>query len=81
VKIDYRNGHCTAEEARKRLDAIEDTSLKLAQFTNMGRSRDELHPGLHSFPLGKYLIYYLPISGGIEIVRVLHGMMDLDALF
>jgi len=27
------------------------------------------------------LIFYMPISGGIEIVRVLHGMMDIDAFF
>jgi toxin ParE1/3/4 len=47
----------------------------------MGRNRDELHPGLQSFPVGKYLIFYMPIHGGIEIVRVLHGMMDIDALF
>ena len=30
---------------------------------------------------GKYLIFYMPINGGIVIVRVLHGMMDIDALF
>jgi len=46
-----------------------------------GRKRDELHPGLKSFPVGMYLIFYLPISGGIQIVRVLHGMMDIDAYF
>lgn len=47
----------------------------------MSRHRDELHPGLQSFPVGKYLIFYMPIRGGIEIVRVLHGMMDIDAFF
>ncbi len=47
----------------------------------MGRNRDELYPGLQSFPVGKYLIFYMPISGGIEIIRVLHGMMDIDAFF
>ena len=67
--------------ADKLLDEIEETSRKLARFTNMGRNRDELHPGLKSFPVGMYLIFYLPISGGIEIVRVLHGMMDIDTFF
>jgi len=62
------------------LDEIEETSRKLARFTNMGRNRDELHPGLRSFPVGKYLIFYLPINGGLEIVRVLHGMRDIDIL-
>ncbi len=63
------------------LDEIEETCRKLARFTSMGRNRDELHPGLLSFPVGKYLIFYMPINGGIEIVRVLNGMMDIDAFF
>lgn len=69
------------DNADKSLDEIEETCRKLARFANMGRNRDNLHPGLQSFPVGKYLIFYLPINDGIEIVRVLHGMMDLDALF
>jgi toxin ParE1/3/4 len=47
----------------------------------MGRNRDELYPGLKSFPVGKYIIFYLPISGGLEIVRILHGMRDIDIFF
>lgn len=67
--------------ADKLLDEIEETSRKLARFKHMGRNRDELYPGLQSFPVSKYLIFYMSISGGIEIIRVLHGMMDIDAFF
>ncbi len=67
--------------ADKFIDEIETTCRKIAQFTSMGKNRDELHPGLQSFPVSKYLIFYMPINGGIEIIRVLHGMMDIDALF
>ena len=67
--------------ADKFIDEIEAICRKLARFKSMGRNRDELHPGLQSFPVGKYLIFYMPITGGIEIIRVLHGMMDIDALF
>jgi toxin ParE1/3/4 len=63
------------------LDKIGERCQTLAQFPNMGLSRDELHPGLRSLPVGKYLIFYIPIEGGIEIVRVLPGMMDIDAVF
>ncbi len=69
------------DSADKLLDEIAETSSKLAQFKNMGRNRGELHRGLRSFPVGRYLIFYMPIPDGIEIVRVLHGMMDIDALF
>ena len=67
--------------ADKFIDEIETTCRQLARFTGMGKNRDELHPGLQSFPVSKYLIFYMPINGGIEIIRVLHGMMDIDALF
>ena len=67
--------------ADKLIDEIKATCRKLARFTSMGRNRDELHPGLQSFPVSKYLIFYMSINGGIEIIRVLHGMMDIDALF
>jgi toxin ParE1/3/4 len=30
---------------------------------------------------GKYLIFYLPLEDGIEIVRVLHGPRDVQSLF
>ncbi|MEK7702633.1 MAG: type II toxin-antitoxin system RelE/ParE family toxin [Nitrospirota bacterium] len=73
--------HDNPDSADKLFDEIAETSSKLAQFKNMGRSRDELHLGLRSFPVGRYLIFYMPIPDGIEIVRVLHGMMDIDALF
>jgi toxin ParE1/3/4 len=36
---------------------------------------------LRSLPVGNYLIFYLPIPDGIEVVRVLPGMRDIDAFF
>lgn len=47
----------------------------------MGKNRDELHPGLRSFPVGKHIIFYLINPGKIVIARVLHGARDLPTLF
>jgi toxin ParE1/3/4 len=47
----------------------------------MGRTRDELAPGIRSFPFSRYLLFYLPISDGIDVVRVLHGARDVDTVF
>ncbi|HLP91141.1 MAG TPA: type II toxin-antitoxin system RelE/ParE family toxin [Nostocaceae cyanobacterium] len=47
----------------------------------MGRSRYELLPGLRSFPVGSYLIFYFPINQSIEVIRVLHGARDIAKLF
>ncbi len=47
----------------------------------MGKNRDQLYPGLKSFPVGMYLIFYIPMNDGNEIVRILHGKMDINAFF
>jgi toxin ParE1/3/4 len=36
---------------------------------------------LRSSPVGSYLVFYLPLPDGIEVIRVLHGSRDLDRLF
>jgi toxin ParE1/3/4 len=47
----------------------------------MGRLWDELVPPLRSFPIGRYLIFYRPVNNGIQIMRVVSGYRDLDAIF
>ena len=69
------------DAADRLLDRIDEQCRTLAQFPKMGKSRDELTPDLRSFPVGKYLVFYLAIDEGIEVVRVLSGMRDIDALF
>ena len=55
------------------LESIDDKCATLATSPLMGRIRDELLPGIRSFPVGHYVIFYQPIEDGIEVVRVLHG--------
>jgi toxin ParE1/3/4 len=47
----------------------------------MGRARQELAASLRSFPFGRYVIFYVPIENGINVVRVLHSARDIDAVF
>ena len=47
----------------------------------LGRARDELAPGLRCMAFGRYVVFYVPLQYGIDIVRVLHGSRDLDASF
>jgi toxin ParE1/3/4 len=44
-----------------------------------GRARDDLAPTIRSFPVGNYIIFYLLLSDGIEVIRVLHGRQDIDS--
>jgi toxin ParE1/3/4 len=67
--------------ADRLLDRIEEVCNALAASPQLGRSREELAPGLRSFPVGRYVIFYRLGRGGIEVARVLHGARDLDLLF
>ena len=53
----------------------------LLNFRSPETNREELVPGLRSLSVGGYLIFYLPIEDGIDVVRVLHGMREIDTLF
>lgn len=53
----------------------------LARAPLLGRSRDEFAEGLRSFPLGNYVVFYLPRPAGITVVRVLSGFRNLPELF
>jgi len=69
------------DAAIRLVDKITQKFETLAKFPNLGKSRAELFPGLRSFPLEDYLIFYRLIDGGIEIVRVVSGYRDVEALF
>lgn len=53
----------------------------LGSSPEMGRLRSELAPGLRSFPVGNYVIFYRPRARGVLIVRILHGARDITVLF
>lgn len=53
----------------------------LSEHPALGRRREELAPGLRSFPAGRYVIFYLPVPNGVDIVRVLHGARDIETIF
>ena len=76
----YIAGH-NIDAADRFVDLLADKFPLLASSPAMGRAREELEPGLRSFPVKRYLILYRPRKGGIEIVRVIHGARDLSALF
>lgn len=47
----------------------------------MGRSREELLPSLRSQPFGRYVIFYMPLSDGLDVIRVIHSTRDLNSFF
>jgi len=79
--IDYVADKSSLGAAERLLKKINQKCRTLASFPNMGRRRDELLPSLRSFPVDDYLLFYHPIEDGIEILRVVSGYRDLEALF
>jgi toxin ParE1/3/4 len=67
--------------ADKFIDELDAVFRKLARKPMLGRLRDELAKDMRSFPYGNYLIFFLPLEDGVEIVRVLYGGRDLNAIF
>ena len=66
------------ETADRTVRAFDDKLELLSDLPGIGRPRDELRPRLRIFPVGKYLLFYRPIRGGIELLRVIHGAMDIQ---
>ena len=62
------------------LDRIQEVCLSLANFPNMGTSRNELKSGLRSHTIGNYLVFYFPMENGVDVVRVLHRSRNIETL-
>lgn len=43
----------------------------------MGELRPDLAASLRCFSVRSYVVFYTPISGGIEVVQVIHGSRDI----
>ena len=75
------------EAADRFLEACCAEFEKLAAMPGKGRLREFRNPKaahIRSWPLSgfaNHLIFYRPIEDGIEVLRVLHGARDIDALF
>jgi toxin ParE1/3/4 len=63
------------------VDKIDEKLKVLAAQPGIGRPRDELREGLRSLPVASYVIFYHPRPDGIEVVHVIHGHQDIDAIF
>jgi toxin ParE1/3/4 len=79
--LDYLAEKVSFETAERFLEKIDAKFKLLAKFPQIGRRRDGLYPGLRSVPLEDYLIFYRLAPEGIEVMRVVGGYRDLEALF
>jgi toxin ParE1/3/4 len=69
------------DAAMRLIDRIDAVLQMLAENPLAGRDREELGPRVKSFSAGNYVLFYRPVSEGVELIRVLHGARNLRAIF
>ena len=67
--------------ATRVLQSIDEKCRMLAENSKLGPARPDIAPDMRYFVVGSYLIMYREIETGIEVVRVLHGARNLNAIF
>ncbi|TPQ34424.1 type II toxin-antitoxin system RelE/ParE family toxin [Bradyrhizobium guangdongense] len=65
--------------ADRQIQRIGEIFEMLVQNPLAGRKRAELRRDLHSFAVGNYVIFYVPLSDGVEVIRIVHGRQDINA--
>jgi len=70
----------SVKNANRFIEEIEEKCGILSGFPCMGCLRDEIIQSLHNFPVVSYMIYYFPITNGIDIIRVVHASRDINNL-
>jgi len=59
---------------------VRDGLESYAHQPRLGESRSELGREVRGFSVERYVVYYKPITEGIELIRVLHGSRDVRQL-
>ena len=54
---------------------------ELARNPKLGKVRDEIMPGVRSFPQGRHIVFYEQDPSGIVILSVVHQSADIEAHF
>ncbi len=52
----------------------------IATTPGFGQARPEFGGEIRSSTLGRYIIFYRPIAGGVEVLRVIPGGRDISSL-
>lgn len=67
----------SALAADRMLDRFHKLFKMLSRQPLIGEARDDIRPGVRSFPAGNYVIYYRPVEGAVQVFRIIHGAREL----
>ena len=83
----YLGEQASVEVAERYFAAVEETCVLLVTQPQSGapyHSGIERLAGLRRVPVKgfeKYMLFYMPRMGGIDVVRVLHAARDIESIF
>jgi toxin ParE1/3/4 len=77
---DYTYEVWSENQADKYYELIVETCQEIAVNPTIGKSYEEISNEILGFKVGKHIIFYRKLkSKDIEVVRILHGKMDLKS--
>lgn len=65
-------------QRNKYLKQLDTAFFELAKTPEIGRKCNDIRNGYYRYGIGKHLIFYHRTNNDIEIVRILHGSMDIE---
>ena len=78
---DYTLEQWGLQQAERYFEALFNCFDDLAGNPEMGKQRDDVIPGLRSFPQGRHIVFYEIDHTGIEIIGIVHQSADVEAYF
>ncbi len=78
--FNYLSGY-SLDAVDRFLDALEKKYQNLVNFSQMGKSYEELAPQLRGVSIDGYILLYRLVGEDIEIFRVISGYRNLKSLF
>ena len=78
----YTYEEWSESQADKYYDALFEAIQDISQNPDLGKNYEGIAKGVSGFLKNKHIVFYLRINSDlIEIVRILHGRMDLKLKF
>jgi toxin ParE1/3/4 len=78
---EYVRSAAWAAVADKQPHEIDRVCFALGGWPEYGKARDDVREGPRSMPLSRYVVFYRATKTAIEIVRVLDGRREVDAIY
>lgn len=72
---------CSRALALRFLDAIDARCKVYASQPELGEACPDLGPCVRRFSVGNFVVFYVPLADGIEVLRVIHGSRDIPAVW